>query len=493
MLKRLFKETLTYAVAGVISRMIGILLIPIYTRVFSPEQFGLFDILLTTSTIFVLLSGLQVETGVGRSYYEAKEKGRHPHLVGTGLSLCFMGAMALWLILIVGYPFIPQQWIGNQSSFLLAVALSILPTQILNVAQIVLRMERMIKQFLILSIGEILTTSSFCVVTVVYGHFGIGGVVWSIFASKLFWMAIGAVWLKPFYSFKFERAYAKEILVYSLPTVPNALVAWCQNSASRYILASAMTLAEVGLFGLAVRIGSPVAMLLIAFRMAWYSYSLEIMITKEFREKCAKMLDIYWLIGFPICAVVAATGELLIFLLASKTYMPAGGLTGFIVMGILWSGAQQIVGLGTDYVRKTYLAFVAFTVGAGTNILILLLTVKKWGIVGAGLASLAGHMGATVVLMLLSQKQHPMPFRYNVMLWVGGCSMTMSIWCLWGGSPQADFSEVLLDTLRKGLAAIAMSILVILVAASKEEKASALRIVVSGIQKFISKKPLAIR
>jgi len=56
------------------------------------------------------------------------------------------------------------------------------------------------------------------------------------------------------------------------------------------------------------------------------------------------MLDVYWLVGFPICAMIALSeaGHLS---LGFQGVLAAGGLVGFIVMGILWWGRQQIVGL----------------------------------------------------------------------------------------------------------------------------------------------------
>ncbi len=486
MLRRIFKETIIYGIAGATSRLIGILLVPLYTRVFNPSQFGMLDILLTTSTVLVLVSGLQVEAGVGRSYYEAQQKGRRGELVGTGIILCALGAVFCWLAMLVGHPFIPRSWLGNHGTYVLAVGLAILPSELLNLAQTILRLERMSKQFLILSIGDILTSSCFSVLAVVYWHFGIGGILWSLCVSKLIWIGIGAVWLKSFYDITFSGSYAKEILIYSLPTIPSGIVGWVQNSANRYILAGAMSLFEVGILGLSIRIASAVAMLLTAFRMAWYPYSIEIMNSEGFREKCARMLDIYWLVGFPICAMVSALGGLIVSILASKSYMPAGRLVGFLAMGILWSGAPQIVGLGSDYVRKTYLGLIAYVLGAGINIAVLLATVKRWGLISAGLASLTSYIGTTIVFMALSQRQYRMPFRSYVIFCVAVCSIVLSFWCYLGPAPHAGLIEVLADAAKKSAIAVAMSVLVVSMAASKGDKEKAVGMAVSVYKRIVA-------
>ncbi len=40
-LKRLVGDSLIYGLSGVISKMIGIFLVPVYTRLFLPDDYGL--------------------------------------------------------------------------------------------------------------------------------------------------------------------------------------------------------------------------------------------------------------------------------------------------------------------------------------------------------------------------------------------------------------------------------------------------------------------
>jgi len=64
MLKRLFKETTTYAIAETISARDWNCSDSIYTRMLSPDEFGLYDILLTIWAFSYCSSGLQVESGI---------------------------------------------------------------------------------------------------------------------------------------------------------------------------------------------------------------------------------------------------------------------------------------------------------------------------------------------------------------------------------------------------------------------------------------------
>ncbi|MBI3787137.1 MAG: oligosaccharide flippase family protein, partial [Ignavibacteriales bacterium] len=51
MLKQLTKESLVYGLSAVATRFINIVMIPLYTRVFSPEDYGVMSLVITTMTI----------------------------------------------------------------------------------------------------------------------------------------------------------------------------------------------------------------------------------------------------------------------------------------------------------------------------------------------------------------------------------------------------------------------------------------------------------
>jgi len=73
-LKTLVHDTFTYGVMGVISRIIGLLLLPVYTRVFSVYDYGVIDIFTVFTNLIIVTATLRLSTSISR-YFSEKERG----------------------------------------------------------------------------------------------------------------------------------------------------------------------------------------------------------------------------------------------------------------------------------------------------------------------------------------------------------------------------------------------------------------------------------
>lgn len=74
MFKQFIKDTAVYGVTGIITNSITIFLVPVYTRIFSPTDYGAIDILSIANSIIGILIPLQIGQGIARFYPDAKEK-----------------------------------------------------------------------------------------------------------------------------------------------------------------------------------------------------------------------------------------------------------------------------------------------------------------------------------------------------------------------------------------------------------------------------------
>jgi O-antigen/teichoic acid export membrane protein len=475
LLKRVLKDTVVYGIAGTASRFISVLLLPLYTRLFNPDQYGLLDLLVTTSAILVLLGGMEVGSGVGRSYFEAKDRGQGKTLVGTGL-LLYVVSIPFW-ILLAGLSF--HLWLngyqGIMWAHILPMLISLLPTQILGYELLILRLERRPHYFAVFSIGDILTSAILNIIAVVFLGLGIPGVMWGLCISKLLWAAIGARLLFKHLHLKWDLGYAREILFYSVPTVPNVAVNWAQNYANRFVLIATLTMYQVGLFSLAVKLASGTALLINAFRTAWYPYSMEIIGKPGSAERYARMLDFYLVGMFSICALVGALGELAVKLLATNAYLSAGRLVGFIAMGLFWEGALQILMVGIDVTRKTYLGALGIFLGAVINLTTLYFTVHLWGTVAAGITFLVGSFSTAMICLALSQRQFRIPYRYGVLLIISALSLSLPFLFYLAPSPAETLTGIALNAGGKVLVTGVLCVLVASIVISAQERESIVR------------------
>ena len=91
MLKELTKSILIYGVASSIGKFIGLFLVPIYTRIFSPEQYGIVDLISTVVAFVSILGMAQLESAIARYYFVVKDDEKRQLYVST----------AFWTILVL--------------------------------------------------------------------------------------------------------------------------------------------------------------------------------------------------------------------------------------------------------------------------------------------------------------------------------------------------------------------------------------------------------
>ena len=73
MLRTFFKDSVIYTLPSIVSKGMTLLLIPLYTRVLSPADYGSLDLLLVFMSIINLTVALEVSQGVARYYSMASE------------------------------------------------------------------------------------------------------------------------------------------------------------------------------------------------------------------------------------------------------------------------------------------------------------------------------------------------------------------------------------------------------------------------------------
>jgi len=74
MIKKFFEDSIRYGLSKILSRGISILLLPIYTRLFSPTDYGAIDLMVVFAFLVNVTIALEISQGAMRLYPEAKTR-----------------------------------------------------------------------------------------------------------------------------------------------------------------------------------------------------------------------------------------------------------------------------------------------------------------------------------------------------------------------------------------------------------------------------------
>ena len=141
------KESFIYGLSSALSKFSAFFTIPIYTRYLSVEEFGLLDLYITMSIILYIVLEMQMQSGFMRSYYEKQKENKLDELLGTVLKYYFI-VFIFFVSFVMGLLLL-----GIDSKYLLfeylfPIVLFILPKQIFDLNNIMMRMEHQAKNFL---------------------------------------------------------------------------------------------------------------------------------------------------------------------------------------------------------------------------------------------------------------------------------------------------------------------------------------------------------
>ena len=72
-LKRLGKHSAIYGLGGLVQRILAVLLLPVYTRYLTPDDYGVVETLVALTTVLVITLRLGISTGFIRFYFMSSE------------------------------------------------------------------------------------------------------------------------------------------------------------------------------------------------------------------------------------------------------------------------------------------------------------------------------------------------------------------------------------------------------------------------------------
>ena len=258
MLKRFFKDSLLYSFGGFAAKGASLLLVPVYTQILSPADYGTMDMMKMVAAIALLTVALEVTQAVARFYPESEDKNTKAAYVSTGFwfSLGTYGFFAL-LGLLFSTPL--SEIILDTSSNVIIFRVAILGVFLNGIFRYFksqLKWQLRSKIFLIASLSALcldIAATLFCMLNLNMG-------VLSIFIGQIF-ASLGGCGVAYFcnrsvYRLQLNIPILKEMLRFSWPLVPSGIGIFISMYTDRLVIKEMLSLHELGVYGIAFRFAS---------------------------------------------------------------------------------------------------------------------------------------------------------------------------------------------------------------------------------------------
>jgi O-antigen/teichoic acid export membrane protein len=251
-MRGVFKHALIFGMAPLLRKLVGLIVVPLYTHYLSTRDYGEIELLSMATGLLGLVLSLEMRAGYLRMW-AAVPNGRAGLLAGTTCLLAALGAFGAVLLLVTAEPLsdaLLGRWIGWGYATVLALGLfaDILSLVFNATLQAALRSTLMVT----LSVAQFavsLSITAFCVMYLRTGPIGVflGGAVASILALLVMARVCIAEsgWAAP------HRETMAALVRFSLPLLLAALMFFVVGNADRFIVSRFLSVGDLGLYAMA--------------------------------------------------------------------------------------------------------------------------------------------------------------------------------------------------------------------------------------------------
>lgn len=380
--KNLLNDTVVFAAGSMLTKLIQFFLLPMYTALLSTEQYGVGELVNNMSELLYPLCCLGVYEGVFRYALDRDED--KSSVFTSGMIIAFILLPIVMAVAVVGYAFT-----GFDHTWQL-VALCVVS----SLRMICLQFAKGLERTRLYAASGVVGALALCVFGYVFlgvAHWGVSGYLYALLMSQVVQLAIVVVVARMWCFFslsKVSKRLMRQLLMYSLPMIPNALAWWFVNLSGRYIVLFSQGAAIAGLYTAASKLPSVMVMLVTVFQQAWQIFSAREYEKGDREESFGMVFRVYTM--FLLCSgsLVVALTEPLSRIMLSGEFFDARVFAPALMFGAIVNGYSTYFGTVYNAAKRNAMIFVTTVAGALVNIA-----------VGAALVGVIGAWGPIVGLI----------------------------------------------------------------------------------------------
>ena len=418
-IKKLSLQSVIYGVGHIMTRLVTFLLLPLYTNVFTAEEYGVISLAYAFIGFTLILFRYGMDTALMKFYITENVKEKHG-VFSTIWILQFFSSIILASILIGLSPFLSQYIIGDSahSNILRLISIILAMDVLWNLPMLILRTEERPMAFVGLNLVNVFTTIAFNIYFVVYAKLGIIGVFYgNIVASTLMLMFSFPIVYQRLRFKYISKTLLKKILYFGLPFIPAGIFTMVMELADRYLLEWMVGTTAVGIYSAGYKLGMFGLLLVMGFTMGWTPFFLkkgkDDQAPEMFSRIITYFLGIYGFVAVFFTLIIDDLVKINVgdFSFFGEAFWSATNIVPVIFLAYFFFGLYVLQLPAVYLPEKTKWIPLFRFVGAITNVVLNILVIPTYGIMGAALATMSAQAIMALSIYLKSRKDYKIPFR----------------------------------------------------------------------------------
>ena len=419
---KLFSDTVILAIGTFGSKLLVFLLMPLYTALLSPSQYGTAELITGTANLIMPFACVGITSGIFRF---AAEKGTDREgvfssgMVLLGAGLCgtvLLGAVALC---------IGAAW----RTEILLVVLYVLAADLQAVCAQYVRAVDRTRLFAVQGILNTLVTVGFNILFLMAFDLGVTGYVLSTVVGNLLTTAFLVVSARLWRVFRLShvsRTAMRELFRFSLPMVPTTICWLITDLSDRYLVSWFCGEAVNGVYSAAYKIPTIVNLVSGIFMQAW---QFSAVVQSADGEECSRFYSQVFR-GFLSVIFIGSGGLILLSpwlcrLLLNSAYHEAWRYMPTLLCAAALESVVSFLASVYMVRKKSMHSFLTAVAGTGLNLLLNFLFIPRTGTFGGALGAAIATLIGYAAVWVLRMADVPRLLRFRLYLPRQLCSLAL--------------------------------------------------------------------
>ncbi len=393
------KSGIWYTISNFFVKSIGFLTTPLFTRLLTKSDFGLYNNYTSWLAIAIILVTLNLESTLISARYDFEREFDKYIFSILGLST---SSTVFWLIIVNVFSGFFENILGLKLVYINVMLVYLLFFPAVNLFQAreryMFEYKKTVLTSLILSVG----TAFFSVMLVVFCQNKLTGRIIGAVLPTIF-LGVGFYVFFAIKSKKMTMKYWRYALPISIPYIPHLLSLTLLNSTDRIMINRWCGAEDVAMYSLAYMCGSIVTLLITSFNSAfapWLGEKLSENKVKEIR----KVSKIYMLAFFLFSIGIMLISPEILIILGGKNYQSAIYVMTPVAMGCVCQFLYTLLVNVEQFKKKTIGMAIASLSAAAINVILNWIFIPRYGYLAAAYTTLVGYICLLLMHMFLVYK-----------------------------------------------------------------------------------------
>lgn len=434
-LREILKHSILYGLSNFSVILASLVLIPLYTRYLSVQEFGVFSLVNTYGTFLIYVLDFGLATAFVRRFYddqEANSFGRK-RLISTLLWFLFVTSSILTLAMYLVGSSLNQLILGSYPGIWLVqlMTMTVFLNTLSGVPLNVFRVHERPRAYVLVSTTKALGLLALVPILLVALRKGLVGIFEAYFLVALLVTILGFFLSIDHYGFLFSREEFFTLLKIGLPFWPTMFLSWVLDYSDMYLLKQFYDMDRVGIYSLGYRLGQIIYYAAIAFSISWAPILFKILEEKNSGEIVAKLFKYYALALVTLSFIFSIFSRELIGIVATSAYSEASFVVPFVCFSYMFYGLFFYFLSGMLIAKKLQFQSLALGIGAVLNVGLNLLLIPRYNIYGAATATLLSYGVVCFLGYMFSQRLYAFPYKIRDVVQICAIGLASYLFYYW--------------------------------------------------------------